>query len=556
MYSYATIEDAWRQTRKKPLKLKWIDTKKGDRRAFNVQSRLVCTGIRRKRTESIFSATPPLESLRILLTKAVSEKPNNGSTTNHPGKPRSDPYKILLIDVSRAHFYADAVHDVYIQLPEEDPRSSEEGICGKLEKTMCGTLDAAERWGEHYAQTLTNAGFTRGTASPCHFHHKAKDIWILVHGDDFVVVARQAGREFVEATLRAQYEIKVDLAGPEPDDPKEIKILGRIITNTDNGLTYEPDPGHMEKAMHELNLADAKGVATPGLKEDSDVTAAELLVRRKCCPPPEFQGPTKAAQPQLDSDQEEKGWPALTGAELPQYQSLAASLNYFALDRLDMMFAVKELMRKLASPDEHDRQKLKRAARYLITVPRLAMHFHWQPLGDTLTVYTDVDHAGCLRTRKSTSGGVIIWNKAILKAWSRTQALIALSSGESELAAVAKAAAEALGIQSVLSDFETEVKVEINSDATAAIGICKRQGLGRVRPLATADLWLQQKVRARELKLFKLPGKEKPSDLMTKHKTAPEASRFMSMLGIHSLPGRPKLAPARVPQGTHPCNDN
>ena len=69
------------------------------------------------------------------------------------GKFRPDPYKILLIDVSRAHFYADVVRDVYIQLPEEDPRSKEPGICGKLEKTMYGTLDAAERWGEHYATT-------------------------------------------------------------------------------------------------------------------------------------------------------------------------------------------------------------------------------------------------------------------------------------------------------------------------------------------------------------------------------------------------------------------
>ena len=99
----------------------------------------------------------------------------------------------------------------------------------------------------------------------------------------------------------------------------------------------------------------------------------------------------------------------------------------------------------------------------------------------------------------------MVWEQALLKAWSRTQTLIALSSGESELAAVTKAAAEALGIQSVLSDFGVSVKIEIHSDATAAIGICKRQGLGRVRHLATADLWVQQKVRSRELKLFKLP---------------------------------------------------
>ena len=52
---------------------------------------------------------------------------------------------------------------------EEDPRNNVDRISGKLEKTIYGTLDAAERWGEHYAQTLTDAGFTMGRVSPCHF---------------------------------------------------------------------------------------------------------------------------------------------------------------------------------------------------------------------------------------------------------------------------------------------------------------------------------------------------------------------------------------------------
>ena len=91
---------------------------------------------------------------------------------------------------------------------------------------MYGTLDAAERWGEHYAATRTNAGFTRGTASPCHFYHAEKDIWILVHGDDFVVVARKAGRAYAEKTLKDKCEVKTEMAGPQPQDPKEIEILG------------------------------------------------------------------------------------------------------------------------------------------------------------------------------------------------------------------------------------------------------------------------------------------------------------------------------------------
>ena len=154
---------------------------------------------------------------------------------------------------------------------------------------------------------------------------------MLVHGDDFVVVARQKGRDYAESTLRAQYEIKVDLAGSEPGDPKEIKILGRIITYTEQGLRYEPDPSHMEKTIHELGLQDGKGAATPGVKDESTVTAAELLARRKCYPPSQTGGGAVAAPPPgSDGGEDSEGWPLLEGAELAQYQSLAASLNYFS----------------------------------------------------------------------------------------------------------------------------------------------------------------------------------------------------------------------------------
>ena len=197
--------------------------------------------------------------------------------------------------------------------------------------------------------------------------------------------------------------------------------------------------------------------------------------------------------------------------------------------------------------------KLKRTARYLISSPRMVVEYRWAPLSNLLTIYTDADHAGCLRTRKSTSGGVILWGKAVVKAWSRTQPLIAVSSGESELAAVAQATAEGLGMQSFLRDFGHSVSIEVHSDATAAIGICKRQGLGRVRHLATADLWLQQRVKARELLLFKVPGKDNPADVFTKYKSLPEITRFMKMMGVLPRIGRPKLAPSRVPRNPAPA---
>ena len=57
-------------------------------------------------------------------------------------------------------------------------------------------------------------------------------------------------------------------------------------------------------------------------------------------------------------------------------------------------------------------------------------------------------------------------------------AILALSSGESELAAVVKGAGEGLGFQSSLADFGLTLPLEIHSDATAAIGISSRRRSG------------------------------------------------------------------------------
>ena len=60
--------------------------------------------------------------------------------------------------------------------------------------------------------------------------------------------------------------------------------------------------------------------------------------------------------------------------------------------------------------------------------------------------YTDTVWAGCARTRKSTSGGCLMLGQHLIKAWSATQASIALSSGEAEYYGVVRGTGIALGI--------------------------------------------------------------------------------------------------------------
>ena len=65
--SDSTEAESRTRTGRNPVGFKWIDTNKGSADAPHYRSRLVCTEVRHKGVEPIFSATPPLETLRVLL---------------------------------------------------------------------------------------------------------------------------------------------------------------------------------------------------------------------------------------------------------------------------------------------------------------------------------------------------------------------------------------------------------------------------------------------------------------------------------------------------------
>ena len=73
---------------------------------------------------------------------------------------------------------------------------------------------------------------------------------------------------------------------------------------------------------------------------------------------------------------------------------------------------------------------------------------------------------------------------------STTQKHITLSSGESELGGVVKGAAEGLGVQALALDMGVEVSLSLHADSSAAIGICRRAGIGRVKHLAVGQRWI------------------------------------------------------------------
>ena len=103
-----------------------------------------------------------------------------------------------------------------------------------------------------------------------------------------------------------------------------------------------------------------------------------------------------------------------------------------------------------------------------------------------------------------------------IKSWSVTQAVISLSSGEAEYYAMVKGGSVAMGFQSLLQEIGVNVKLQLKCDASAAVGIVKRKGLGRIRHIDVTQLWLQAKVSQGVIEILKVNTKENVSDGLTK----------------------------------------
>ena len=125
-----------------------------------------------------------------------------------------------------------------------------------------------------------------------------------------------------------------------------------------------------------------------------------------------------------------------------------------------------------------------------------------------------------------------------------TQKTIALSSGEAELAGIVKGAAEGLGLVAVARDLGLDASLKLLADSSAAIGICRRTGIGRVRHLATGQLWVQERVRSGDFELCKHPGADNPADIFTKPVHGVLLDRHMASLGLQWEAGRAASASA------------
>ena len=505
-----------RPTGEKVIGTRWVDINKGDSLHMKLRSRLVAQELKRKKGNNedpawtdFFAAMPPLSSLRALFTIAASDR-----IPGPDGRPvsvnKNGEVCILFVDVKKAHFWSPVRRRLLVELPAEAGEGPNK--VGLLKRSLYGTRDAPSNWEHAIKKVMTDLGFVQGISNPCLYFHELHDLRCNVHGDDFTVVGGYDKLQWLVEALKKAWTIEVRgiLARPASRLPgviHSISVLNRLVTWTNRGIEMEADPRHVDLVLEHLRLTSASPVTTPLVKSTGDEDETPL-------------------------DKEE--------ASL--YRSIAMRIGYLSSDRPDMLRTVRELAKGLKEPTQYHWGLLKRAGRYLKGMPRLVQLIPHQEFFASVQGWSDTDHAGCVRTRKSTTGTVVQLGKAVIKATAKGQAVIALSSGEAEYYGLISTASACLGEQAMLSDWGIQCPVVINMDATTGISIGSRRGLGKVKHIHTCFLWVQEIIDSGRIKLRKVGTGSMLADLMTKPLDAKLIQRFLEGMEFSSKPGRHPLA--------------
>ena len=160
------------------------------------------------------------------------------------------------------------------------------------------------------------------------------------------------------------------------------------------------------------------------------------------------------------------------------------------------------------------------------------LQYAYQHSQNCINAWTGTDFAGCRNERKSTSGGLIMHGTDCLKSWSSTQSVIAGRSSEAEYYGIVKGGSNSLGMRSLMSDLGINIRIQIKSDASAAIGIASRRGLGTNRHLEVSQLWLQQRVASDDLKVEKVKVTDNVADALTKHLGVEDMKMHMDSIDL------------------------
>ena len=209
-----------------------------------------------------------------------------------------------------------------------------------------------------------------------------------------------------------------------------------------------------------------------------------------------------------------------------KFRSILGGLSHAAnWVHREMAVAISALSKIMSNPSEGHMNLLLHLAGYFKSVAKKPLIMKGNKrlfLTDKIRFwgYCDSDFAGCVDTRRSTSGFCLYGDGNLLASYAGIQASVALSTCQAEWAALVAIITMILWFLNLFGElgFEVELPVLILCDSQSCIAIAKgaAQNFKRVKHFDIKELFLKEIIKKGDIDVVYVKSKDNVADLLTK----------------------------------------
>ncbi|GJW22679.1 retrovirus-related pol polyprotein from transposon TNT 1-94 [Tanacetum coccineum] len=157
--------------------------------------------------------------------------------------------------------------------------------------------------------------------------------------------------------------------------------------------------------------------------------------------------------------------------------------------------------------------------------------------GFELTAFSDADHAGCIDTRKSTSGGIQFLGDKLVSWMSKKQNCTAMSSAEAVYVVLSGSCAQVMWMRSQLKDYGFNYnKIPLYCDSQLAIAIsCNPVQHSRTKHIHTWYHFIKEQVENGIIELYFVRTEYQLADIFTEALPEERFKYLVSQIGMRCL---------------------
>ena len=407
------------------------------------------------------------------------------------------------MDVKSAFLNGELNEDIYMKQPEGFVDETNPSKVCRLKKSLYGLKQSARCWNQVIDRYLKSSGYIQSDADSCIYYKRktidGKQITVIiaVYVDDTIICSNDT------VTLKTEKKNLSDQF--EMDDRGELHyILGMAVKRDRKKRVLTIDQNiYLKDVLKRFGMEDCKPVATP-------VEPGKKFTMLK---------------------DEKEAFP-----NVQMYQAAIGSLNYAAIaTRPDLSVAVGMLSQHMRNPSQKHWSGVKRDLRYIRGSIDFGLRFTYSD-EFVLSGFADADWAGCVDTRKSTSGEFFKLGNNPISWRSKKQSIVALSSCEAEYVSLCSATQEVVWLRRLLKSvgFTQNNPTTMYEDNQGAICLSKKsKDHSRTKHVDVKYHYTREIIEKNIVTLKYCPTGDMIADTLTKGLPKPAFEKFRAEMGVH-----------------------